>query len=49
MRYINQKKVSYTGGDAARKFVEMLEKDIKIITIYSGEGDDIRDTRKTTI
>ena len=26
------KKVSYTGEDAARKFVEMLEKDIKIIT-----------------
>ena len=31
MKFINQKIVSYTGEDAAHKFVKMLEKDIKII------------------
>ena len=31
MKYLNQKLVRYTGEDAAQKFVEMLEADIRKI------------------
>ena len=43
------KLVSYTREDAAQKFVDMLEKDIKEITSIPEKEMIIRDTRTKTI